>query len=377
MRVLEPGGQLCLPAKPLLVHTRSHFRRQHLDDDLSSETGLVGQEHVRHSAAAELLHNVVRIAEGGAPWSTKAEVRHAFRIRPWQKWRHGPDVKPKDRHEYLGHARSAEPRVQREHAARKLQFQLPTTPVPRSWLALLAQHVPLARGLSADDQERLLRVARLLLDEVPFEGCQGLEITEDIRVTIAATAALLVRTKLPLPRFTKLVRVLVYPETFLPVRSLALRHYAVVDTVEEPVATLGEAWMSGVGRSFLARACGATRRALRETATSCFTRWRTFLTPKMAFSMGSLVLDDPSLGKAWAAILQREFAVQLAAVARREGTRRWTTMQPQTTRSSFAVATESFFCTPSHLRDRLPDLYLQLSRFFRQDPVGVSRVASS
>jgi hypothetical protein len=34
----------------------------------------------------------------------------------------------------------------------------------------------------------------------------------------------------------------------------------------------------------------------------------------------------------------------------------------------FAVATESFFCVPDRLRDRLPDLYLQLSRFYRQDP---------
>ena len=62
-----------------------------------------------------------------------------------------------------------------EHVAKQLQFELPTTSVPRHSPDILARNVPHARRLSADDQERLLHVARLLLDEVPFEGCEGLE----------------------------------------------------------------------------------------------------------------------------------------------------------------------------------------------------------
>ncbi|HEX5676895.1 MAG TPA: M90 family metallopeptidase [Alcanivorax sp.] len=36
----------------------------------------------------------------------------------------------------------------------------------------------------------------------------------------------------------------------------------------------------------------------------------------------------------------------------------------------FAVATESFFESPAHLRETLPDLYQQLSLFYRQDPAA-------
>src|ERR1041385_6299658 len=105
-----------------------------------------------------------------------------------------------------------------EHAVDKIQFRLPTDPVPDGWNDILARNIPLARGLSETDRDRLLRVARLLLHEVPFEGCQGLVVNEEMRVTIAATAALL-PYHLPYPRFTKLVRVLIYPDTFVPVKA--------------------------------------------------------------------------------------------------------------------------------------------------------------
>ena len=83
-----------------------------------------------------------------------------------------------------------------KHAAAHLQFRLSTDPVPNHWRAILAQYVPLAHHLSPADQDHLLRVARLLREEVPFEGCDGLEMDDTIAVTIAATAALLGRKPL-------------------------------------------------------------------------------------------------------------------------------------------------------------------------------------
>jgi MtfA peptidase len=246
-----------------------------------------------------------------------------------------------------------------EHAARRLQFQLPTDPVPRLWLDILARNVPLARGLPPDEQERLLRVARLLLDEVPFEGCDGVEITEEIKVTIAATAALLIH-RLPYPRFTKLVRVLIYPDTFLPARAWS-RHDV---TIEEPEATLGQAWMSGiVVLSWSAVQRDATSAAggnvvLHEMAH--------ILDAEDGIFDGQPLHDDPGQGERWAAALQREFAVQRAAVDAGEDA----PLNDYAARNHaefFAVAAEAFFCTPDRLRDRLPDLYLQLSRFFRDD----------
>jgi Mlc titration factor MtfA (ptsG expression regulator) len=246
------------------------------------------------------------------------------------------------------------------HAAKRLQFQLPADPVPPHWAAVLEKNVPLARRLSPADRERLLRIARVLLDEVPFEGCDGLAITDEIRVTVAATGALLVH-QLPYPRFTKLDRILVYPDTFLPVRASLRNEYDEGD----PEATLGEAWRDGI----VILSWTAVQRAAESSAE------RNVVLHELAHILdaedgifdGRPLHDDPGQGKVWAATLQREFAVQRDAVE--AGAPAALDDYAATNRSEFfAVATESFFCVPDRLRDRLPDLYLQLSRFYRQDP---------
>jgi Mlc titration factor MtfA (ptsG expression regulator) len=251
-----------------------------------------------------------------------------------------------------------------EHAARRLQFQLPTEPPPAPWFDILARNVPLARRLTPADRERLLRVARHLLDEVPFEGCDGLELTDEIRVTIAATAALLVH-RLPYPRFTKLVHVLVYPDTFLPERVWSRND----TTVEEPAATLGQAWMSGVvvlSWSAVQRDAaghGDSNVVLHEMAH--------ILDAEDGIFDGQPLHDDAGQGAAWATTLEREFARQREAIdAGSEPA-----LDDYAARNHaefFAVATESFFCTPERLRDQLPELYLGLSRFFREDPLARS-----
>jgi Mlc titration factor MtfA (ptsG expression regulator) len=246
------------------------------------------------------------------------------------------------------------------HAAKKLQFQLPAEPVPRHWDDILSRNVPLAGRLGADEKDRLLRVARLLLEEAPFEGCDGLELTDEMRVTIAATASLLVY-QLPLPRFTKLVRVLVYPDAFLPVKAWS-RHDT---TVEEPEGTLGQAWMSGVVvLSWAAVKRDASRHGEENVVLHEMAH---ILDAEDGLFDGQPLLDDPAQGAVWAETLEREFEVQRETIELDKEA----PLDDYAARNHaefFAVATEAFFCRPRHLRDRLPDLYLQLSRFFRQDP---------
>jgi Mlc titration factor MtfA (ptsG expression regulator) len=244
------------------------------------------------------------------------------------------------------------------HAAKRLQFQLPTEPVPDHWNEILSRNVPLAGGLSREEKDRLLRVARLLLDEAPFEGCDGLELTDEMRVTIAATASLLVY-QLPLPRFTKLVRILVYPDAFLPVKAWS-RHDT---TVEEPAGTLGQAWMSGV----VVLSWTAVRRDAsgRSEENVVLHEMAHILDAEDGLFDGQPLLDDPAQGEVWAETLEREFAVQREAVELDKEA----PLDDYAARNHaefFAVATEAFFCRPAHLRERLPDLYLQLSRFYRQ-----------
>ncbi|WP_437593589.1 zinc-dependent peptidase [Sorangium sp. So ce1000] len=63
-------------------------------------------------------------------------------------------------------------------------------PFPPAWREILDRNVPCFGRLPADDQQELLAHIQVFLDEKPFEGCGGLEITDEIRVTVAAQACL-------------------------------------------------------------------------------------------------------------------------------------------------------------------------------------------
>src|SRR6266540_1547268 len=78
------------------------------------------------------------------------------------------------------------------------RVRLPREPISPSWLQLVGRQVPLIARLPTADQDRLYHIMQLFVKEVPFEGCGGLELREEIRVTIAAQACLLL-LKMPSP----------------------------------------------------------------------------------------------------------------------------------------------------------------------------------
>ena len=64
-------------------------------------------------------------------------------------------------------------------------------PFPHEWREVLRRRVPYVRSLPADLQLQLKKHIQVFLAEKPFVGCDGLEITDEMRVTIAAQACLL------------------------------------------------------------------------------------------------------------------------------------------------------------------------------------------
>ena len=87
------------------------------------------------------------------------------------------------------------------------RVRLPSEPISPSWLQLVGRQLPLIARLPTADQDRLYHIMQLFVKEVPFEGCGGLELREEIRVTIAAQACLLL-LKMPYPRYARVRRVL-------------------------------------------------------------------------------------------------------------------------------------------------------------------------
>src|ERR1700730_13753572 len=92
--------------------------------------------------------------------------------------------------------------------------RLKARPFPNEWLKIIKRRVAFFIRLSAADQAELLDHTQVFLAEKRFEGCAGLEITDEIRVTIAVQACLLLLHR-KTDYFPRLLTVLVYPSTYL------------------------------------------------------------------------------------------------------------------------------------------------------------------
>src|SRR2546430_15264718 len=57
-------------------------------------------------------------------------------------------------------------------------LRLPSDPIPAAWPGIVDANVPLARSLSADERQRLLRLVQLFLSDKHFEGCGGLTVSD-------------------------------------------------------------------------------------------------------------------------------------------------------------------------------------------------------
>lgn len=242
--------------------------------------------------------------------------------------------------------------------------RLPTGPIPEGWPAIACRQVPLAARLADADRERLLRLMQLFLDEVPLEGVGGLEITEEIRVTIAAQACLLL-LHMPYPRYTRVRRVLVYPTSFVPktAPSLASGHL-----VRPEVPLRGQAWPTGV----VVLGWDAVEHGTvspRDGGNVVLHEFAHMLDAEDGEMDGIPILDSAAAYREWSAAVSERFREHVARTERGGET----TLDPYGAESRaefFAVATETFFERPVELRDDQPDLYDLMADFYGFDPAA-------
>jgi MtfA peptidase len=251
-----------------------------------------------------------------------------------------------------------------EILASRNRLTLPSQDPPRAWSGIIRRNVPLVRRLNDEERDLHLKLTQLLLDEVPFEGCAGVEVTEEMRVTIAATSCILL-VKLAYPRFLDLRRVLIYPGTFVPVRPVT-RHTFIEEAEESE--TLGEAWNDGIVvlsweqvEYDMANPEDGRNVVLHEFAH--------VLDHEDGYSDGTPVLDGEAMTSEWSRVLNAEFGKQVKAVES-DAPAPLDDYAATDPAEFFAVATEAFFEAPHYVRANLPDLYHQLCRYFRQDPAA-------
>ena len=237
-------------------------------------------------------------------------------------------------------------------------------PFPAAWLGILRVRVPYYRLLSHDEQTELRKLVRIFLAEKKFEGCGGLEMTDEIRVTIAAQACILLLNR-EHDYYAGLHSVLVYPSSYLA-PSKFVDPAGVVHEGDQ--SRLGEAWLRGaiiLSWDDVCRDSGDFQDGhnvtLHEFAHQLDQQDGTF--------DGAPLLEKRSHYRSWARVLLKEYQALGEAADRGQETLidQYGATNPA---EFFAVITEAFFETPKALKEKHPELYAELKKFFHQDPLA-------
>ncbi len=239
--------------------------------------------------------------------------------------------------------------------------RLPTGPIPDSWYGVVEHDVPLARWLSAEERERLLRLVQVFLTEKHFEGCGGLTVTEEMKIRIAAEACLLL-LNLEGPCYPTLRTVLVYPHGFVPKFAGSP---GTGEIARSPVPLIGESWGDGV----VVISWDDAVRGARNPADGDNVVLHEFahqLDAEDGAADGAPILPPGAL-RTWGGVLSEEYERlrRDAADDRRSALDDYGATNKA---EFFAVATEAFFEKPVQLEREHPALYTQLRQFYRQDP---------
>lgn len=241
-------------------------------------------------------------------------------------------------------------------------------PFPPEWRRILRRRVPGLALLPADLQLQLKKHIQVFLAEKAFIGCKGQAITDEVRVTIAAQACLLLLNR-PTDYFPALRQILVYPSAFL-VEHEQVDEAGVVQSRRD--LRSGESWQQG-------QVILAWDDVLRGAADP-HDGWNVVV-HEFAHQLDSqtgLTNGAPDLGSA-ARYAQWSEAMQSAYDALCADTDAWEAGGPapfldpygaSDPAEFFAVVTETFFERPRALSVEHPALYRELSRFYRVHPAS-------
>ncbi|RVT45453.1 zinc-dependent peptidase [Rheinheimera sediminis] len=252
------------------------------------------------------------------------------------------------------------PSVWRQHRRNRIQQQ----PFPASWRQILKRRMPYFRALPADLQLQLKKLIQVFVVEKQFVGCAGLVVTDEMKVTIAAQACLLLLNK-PLHYYPKLQQILIYPGAFVVPAKQADAAGVVSESTQ---VHLGQSWQSGQivlswvdtlqsaaicndGHNLVIHEFAHQLDQLKGLATgapllsnkAAYQEWSQVLSFEFEQLQRQLALGVPTLFDAYAATNPAEF---------------------------FAVISEVFFEQAELFATQHPALYQQLKSFYALDPLS-------
>jgi Mlc titration factor MtfA (ptsG expression regulator) len=241
---------------------------------------------------------------------------------------------------------------------RRARARYAAEPLPDALRAALLR-APLYRRLPAELRPRLEERVRIFVREKEFVGCDGLAVTDAMRVRIAVPACLLVLNR-DAHVYDELRSILVYPDEFV-VRE----EYEEDGVVVEGERTLaGQSW--DTSRVILSWRDVVEAGDGYDVVLHEFAHW---LDEEAGSANGAPLLATRRDYDRWATVMRRAYE----SLAERADAGHDTLLDPYGAEDEaefFAVATETFFGLPWELREEDPELYAELAKFYGLDPAS-------
>ncbi len=235
-------------------------------------------------------------------------------------------------------------------------------PFPDEWHRHLRLNLSFYALLSPGERSRLRDLVQIFIHEKEWEGCRGLEITDRMKVIIAAQACLLV-LETRRTRFDHVQTILVYPaEFFVEDRRVGPAGTMSIDLQGH----LGEAWHRGP--VVLSWADVQRRdRLLHHGINVVFHEFAHQLDMLDGMINGTPPLESREEYEEWGDVMTVEFE-KLVEQSRLDRATLLDQYGAENPAEFFAVCTECFFERPLAFARRHRKLYDLLMGFYRQDP---------
>lgn len=226
-------------------------------------------------------------------------------------------------------------------------------PFPAEWVEILEKNMVLYEKLPEFLQKELQGHILIFLKEKQFEGCGGLEVTTEMKVTVAGLACLMLLNR-ESSHYKDLTTILMYPSAYF-------------SNPEKNEVRLGESWVHGT----------VVLSWSDVTSTANDVHGKNLVLHEFAHQLdqedgsgdGVPELETSAQYTTWAQVLSKEYETLVKRTNRGNKTllRAYGATNPA---EFFAVATEVFFERPKKMKKKHPELYEELKQFYHLDPVN-------
>jgi len=248
----------------------------------------------------------------------------------------------------------------------KKRKELREKPAPDGWQDILVRRAPILGRLPAADVAELYGHIQVFLAEKRIEGCSGFEITEEVRVAIAAQACLLLLHR-DTDYFPATETIMVYPDEFEVDVAEAEDDWIVTEYRED---RSGESWDYGP--------IVLSWRDVVESAHPDADGYNVVIhefSHQLDLENGEIDgvprLPDAAAYAEWKEKFTLAYEAHCEAVDR-DGPTELDEYGSESPHEFFSVVVEAFFEMPESLQRLHPGVYNLLAEYFRQDPVNWS-----